>query len=178
VAALVGTADPIPKAICDRADSYIVAKVGRLYFEANYRLLLPRSYYSRHAETVEYFLYFEYAPATRLGLAQPVFVRLFNSPDYVPINPAAVVENGKIVEPSITLDEAIKRIGEQTGFPIEAHVARGHLDLWAPPAVPQEHRWKWRIDFVPKTGFPRNTEYLPYADVDAVTGQILQRPRN
>jgi hypothetical protein len=104
--------DSIAPALRARADAYIVAKVGRDYFAKNYRFLRGHSeFYAETPTCGRYFLRYEYAPLLKIGSDGMVTVELYDG-DGAHIDPArrsyvATVEQGRVVEPTITRAQAL-----------------------------------------------------------------------
>ena len=158
--------DAIPKTIIERADTYIIGKVGEKYFKDNYKFRSGRVHIGR--KHVEYFLHYEYYPFSRIGAEKErVFVRMFDIPDYTPDDYVACIKGGKVCEPRITRDEALERIKKKD---IE-HFSKETAKIWLgrPSPINDMINWTWVIHIpVSESG---DCETYIRLWVDAVTGR-------
>lgn len=162
----------LPKDVIERASQYIAGKVGRTYFDKNYRLLTEPSYGNSFEGGTEYFLYFEYLPLSRIsGELGSLFVRMFSSPDYVPIDfVASVAPDGTILEPTVTKKEALHLVSENMKISVSKPA---NAQVVVPNLFNQEKNWSWHvtISLPSNPGCFRTKLY----SVDMVTARIEDR---
>jgi len=160
---------PIPGGIIERADKYIISKVGKDYFKQNYRFLEEESLGNK-GNPLEYFLYYDYLPATKLaGETVKIFVRMSESPDYVPWDYVACVNKGKICEPKITKKQALEIVAAQKIK--EFSEEKAEISFGMPNADKDRPGWFWEIAIPIEQGRCGTTSIYHVVRVDAITGE-------
>jgi hypothetical protein len=156
----------VPSEIVERARRYLASKSSESLQTERFSLMPEKSWVERRVdcegEAIAYSVTFEYAPFRRLGADRPWYEL------YVPADPTCEVigdvqirsENGEVVDPTISRQEAIaiaRRDGGAAGVGVaEARIVRGSENGTV---------WRWRIDF--------GDCAVETVEIDAVSGVVV-----